>query len=479
MLFDKIYPVTCHTDHVGPGSTFVAIKGFKDDGLKYIQTAIEKGATKIVLDESSQVTHKQTGIEYLFVKDTRIALAELCAQALGNPTEKLKFIGITGTSGKTTTTYLIDYILREAGYKTALLGSVKNRILDQEEEITLTTQNSDYIQMFCAQCVKKGVPVVVMEVSSHGLALNRIHGIKFDVAGFTNLSPEHMDFHPTMEHYLQTKLQLFKYLKDDGIAVINTDNPWGLTAATVLHDNNNISKTPNFKIITFGQAVLNSNPNNKFFEFLKNSLHGLKIKFTKQNQIIETKKLLGEFNGYNIAMASLACKYFNIAPDKIAQAIQKFAGVPGRMQCHTLKNGAQAFVDYAHKPDAFEKVLKNLRPHTQNLIVVFGCGGNRDKTKRPVMGSSAAKYADLIIVTDDNPRDEDRQTIANEILAGISKEKMANTLCILDRKDAIEKAVTFAKSNSIIAILGKGHENYYLIHDHKYHFDDFEEISKF
>ena len=149
------------------------------------------------------------------------------------------------------------------------------------------------------------------------------------------------------------------------------------------------------------------------------------------------------------------------------------------MQCHTLKNGAQAFVDFAHKPDAFEKVLKNLRPHTHNLIVVFGCGGNKDKTKRPVMGSSAAKYADLIIVTDDNPRDEDRQTIANEIMAGIPQTKAAQTLCILDRKNAIEKAVNLAKTGSIIAILGKGHENYYLIQGQKYHFDDFEEISKF
>ncbi|MFH1254736.1 MAG: UDP-N-acetylmuramoyl-L-alanyl-D-glutamate--2,6-diaminopimelate ligase [bacterium] len=488
MLFDKIYPVTCHTDHVGPNSTFVVIKGFKEDGLRYIQTAIEKGATKIVLDQShkekilDQVQEDKNQapgnkkIEYIFVKDTRIALAELCAQALGSPATKLKFIGITGTSGKTTTTYLIDYILRESGYKTALLGSVKNRILDQEEEITLTTQNSDYIQMFLAECVKKGVQVVIMEVSSHGLALNRIHGIKFDVAGFTNLSPEHMDFHPTMDHYFQTKTKIFDYLKKDGLAVINTDNEWGFKAANILRDNNG---NQNLKTITFGQTTPNSNLEFEKFELRQNSLHDLKIKFTKCNQIIQTKKLLGEFNGYNIAMAFLACKHFNIASDKIAQAIQKFVGVPGRMQCHTLKNGAQAFVDFAHKPDAFEKVLKNLRPHTNNLIVVFGCGGNRDKTKRPVMGSSAAKYADLIIITDDNPRDEDRQIIANEIIAGIPKAKKAQTICILDRKEAIEKATSLATPNSIIAILGKGHENYYLIQGKKYHFDDFEEISRF
>lgn len=476
MLFDKIYPVTCHTDHVGPGSTFVAIKGFKDDGLKYIQTAIEKGATKIVLDQSDQITQRHPGVEYIFVQDTRVALAELCAQSLGNPTKKLNFIGITGTSGKTTTTYLIDYILRESGYKTALLGSVKNRILDQEEEITLTTQNSDYIQMFCAECVKKGVQIVIMEVSSHGLALNRIHGIGFDVAGFTNLSPEHMDFHPNMNHYFQTKLKIFDYMKKDGLAVINTDNEWGSKAANALHNEN---YTQNFKTITFGQTIHDSNTNFEKFEILENSLHGLKIKFAKDNQIIKTQKLLGEFNGYNIAMAFIACKYFDIKPDSIAQAIARFVGVPGRMQCHTLKNGAQAFVDFAHKPDAFEKVLKNLRPHTNNLIVVFGCGGNKDKTKRPVMGSSAAKYADLIIITDDNPRDEDRQTIADEIITGIPQPKISKTFCILDRKEAIEKAASLATANSIIAILGKGHEDYYLIKGKKYHFDDFEEIRRF
>jgi UDP-N-acetylmuramoyl-L-alanyl-D-glutamate--2,6-diaminopimelate ligase len=504
MLFDKIYPVTCHTDHVGQGSTFVAIKGFKDDGLQYIQAAIEKGATKIVLDQAhneqllgkildpayalpwlrrgrqGQDDKKEFAyykkVEYIFVEDTRIALAELCSRSLGNPAENLKIIGITGTSGKTTTTYITDYILRESGYKTALLGSVKNRILDEEEEITLTTQNSDYIQMFLAQCVKKGVQVVIMEVSSHGLALNRIHGIKFDVAGFTNLSPEHMDFHPTMDHYFETKTKIFNYVKGDGLAVINADSEWGIKAANVLHNNNG---SKNFKIITFGQTTPNSNPEFEKFELLQNSLHSLKIKLSKSNQTIESKKLLGEFNGYNIVMAYLACKHFNIVPDNIAKAINKFVGVPGRMQCHTLKNGAQAFVDFAHKPDAFEKVLKNLRPNTDNLIVVFGCGGNKDKTKRPVMGLSAAKYADLIIVTDDNPRDEDRQAIADEIIAGIPDAKKAQMFCMLDRKEAIKKAANLATSGSIIAILGKGHENYYLIQGQKFHFDDFEEICKF
>jgi UDP-N-acetylmuramoyl-L-alanyl-D-glutamate--2,6-diaminopimelate ligase len=467
MLFTNTYPVTCHSDHVGIGSTFVAIKGFKDDGVQYISTAIEKGTTKIVLQEGTALSEKYAGIDITFVPDTRKALAELSAQALGNPSEKLRFVGITGTCGKTTTTYLIESILKNYGYKTALLGSVKNKILDQEEDLALTTQNSDYIQMFLAECMKKEVQVVVMEVSSHGLALDRVHGIKFDVAGFTNLSREHMDFHPTMDHYFQTKMRLFENLKPGGLAVINADNEWSLKAVDLLSQQES-------HLVSFGQARGDAR-----FELIQNSLDGLKIRFHDGDILLESDKLLGEFNGYNISMACLACKHFGIPLNVIAQAIKKYAGVPGRMQCHFLKNGAKAFVDFAHKPEAMENVLKTLRTQSDSLIVVFGCGGNRDKTKRPVMGALAGQYADQIIVTDDNPRNEDRQTIANEIIAGIPQEKQGNTTCLLDRKVAITKAVEFSKPGSIIAILGKGHENYYLINGKKTHLDDFEEISKF
>lgn len=467
MLLPQTYPVTCHTDHVGKGSTFVVIKGFKEDGLQYLDKAIKNGATKIVLQDGTITDRKYDGIEFIFVPDTRKALAELCAQALGNPAEKLNFVGITGTCGKTTTTYLIEHILKNYGYKTALLGSVKNRILNNEEDIELTTQSSDYIQMFLAECVKQGVQVVVMEVSSHGLALNRIHEIKFDVAGFTNLSPEHMDFHPNMDHYFQTKMRLFENMKPTGLAIINADNEWGQKAETLL-------SSKDFSYISFGQKTGTSK-----FELIQNDINGLKLKFHNQDILIETTKLFGEFNGYNISMACIACTYFKIPLTFISNLLKNYSGVPGRLQCHSLKNGAKAFVDYAHKPDAMEKVLKNLRNHTQNLIVVFGCGGNRDKTKRPVMGALAAKYADRIIITDDNPRDEDRQTIANEIMAGIAKEKLASSTCILERKNAIARAAELSSRNSIIAILGKGHETYYLINGKKTHFDDFEEISKF
>lgn len=464
MLFSNIYSVTCHTDHIGTGSTFVAIKGFSQDGTKYIDTAIQNGATTIVVEKGT-IINQTPKINYIFVDDCRTALAEMAANALGNPAQKLKLVGITGTCGKTTTTFLIEHILKQAGYKTALLGSVKNKILNKHEDIQLTTQTSDYIQMFLAECVSQNVEYVVMEISSHGLALDRTHGIKFDAVGFTNLSPEHMDFHPTLDHYFQTKFKLFEQIQMHGTAVINTDDEWGKKAYQAL----NINK------VGFGQE---SNFDAKI-SIIQNDLNNLHFSLSGFEKDLMTKNLLGDFNAYNISMAALICKSLKINQDKIIESVTNFKGVPGRLQCYKLKNGAVAFVDYAHKPDAMEKVLKTLRPQTQDLIVVFGCGGNRDKTKRPVMGSSAANYADQIIVTDDNPRDEDRQAIANEIMAGIPATKRDKLICILDRNKAIEYAAQISKQNSIIAILGKGHEDYYLIKGKKYHLDDFEEISKY
>lgn len=478
MLIPSIFPVTCNTKHVGPGSTFVAIKGFKEDGAKYIPLAIEHGATTIIVDKTQGPIKVPPHINVISVDDTRQALATYTAQALGNPAQKLKFIGITGTAGKTTTTYLIDHILTQTGFKTALLGSIKNKIGEIEEESSLTTPESDYIHMFLAECVKHNVDYVIMETSSHSIALSRIYGIAFDAVGFTNLSPEHMDFHPTMEHYFQTKAKLFEQLKQNGIAVINTDNEWGQRALERL----------NRKIYLFGaQKKIAQNQNYTQFSIIQNDKNGIILSAghspgSSPGQALRPlpcQSLFGAYNAYNITMASLICSGLGVAEETIAKALATFPGVPGRLQLHTLKNGAQAFVDYAHKPGAFEEVLKTLRPLSSHLTVVFGCGGDRDKTKRPVMGKLAADYADLIIVTDDNPRNEDPQTIANEILAGIPQEKMNKVHIELDRRKAIELAAARSNNHSIIAILGKGHENYHLVKGQKFHLDDMEEIKQF
>jgi UDP-N-acetylmuramoyl-L-alanyl-D-glutamate--2,6-diaminopimelate ligase len=448
----KIYPVTCHTDHVGPGSTFVAIPGFAENGIQYIEHAKKLGATTII-------SH---------VESPRKVLAELSSAALGNPAKELKLIGITGTKGKTTTTYLIDYILQFAGHKTALLGTIKNKILDMEEESARTTPSSDYLQMFFAESVKYNVEYVVMEVSSHSLSLDRTYGLNFDAVGFTNLAPEHLDFYQTMENYYLAKKQIFAQVKENGAVVINLDNDWGQSALT---DANEINKA---KTLPY---ALNQN-----LKIIKNEISGLEFEITLPNNnkiYLTTKKMFGLFNIYNIAMASLICHQLGISTDSIQKAIAEFSGVPGRLQVHHLKNKALAFVDYAHNPSSFEQVLKTLRPLTNDLIVVFGCGGDRDKTKRPVMGKLAVDFCDKVFVTDDNPRTENSQTIATEILSGIPQKHLSKIVTELDRRKAIKMAAESSTAKSIIAILGKGHENYHIVGNQKFHLDDLEEISKF
>lgn len=474
----KIYPVTCHTDHVGPESIFVAIRGYKEDGTKYIKQAIELGAKKIILERNSNLkktdfVSQDFPIEFIYMPDTRIALAELSAQELNYPAKKLKIIGITGTKGKTTTSFIIDHILRQAGYKTALMGTIKNKILDQELDSSLTSQPSDFLNIFFDQAVKAGVEYVIMEVSSHALSLNRIYGIEFETVGFTNLDSEHMDFYKDLQDYFQAKYLLFKQVKNSRTIIINSDNIWGQKAVELLNNNNNNLSN---NIIPFGQNNYN-HKNFLIFKILENNLSGLKIKIN--NNIIHAQNLFGEFNAYNIIMAKLITQNLGLDNNIIDLAIKNFTGTPGRLQIHRLKNGSCAFVDYAHNPSSMQAVLETLRPLTKDLIVVFGCGGDRDKTKRPVMGNLAVNFADKVIITDDNPRTEDRKIIAQEILSGIKQDKLNKVKCELNREKAIEQAVKLSTKNSVIALLGKGHENYYLINNQKFHFDDLEQISKY
>lgn len=452
-MIPKKYPITCHTKHIKKESVFVAIKGFKQDGTKYIEKAISLGAKKIVIDKNQKniLTHLEKykdKIEFIFTNNTRKYLAKQSSLILKKPSSKLKIIGITGTKGKTTTTYLIEHILKNSGFKTALLGTIKNKILNKEEESINTTPESDYIHMFFNECVKNNIDYVVMEVSSHSLSLHRTFGIKFDAIGFTNLAAEHLDFYKDMENYFNAKSILFNQVKLNGTIVLNTDDNWGKKAF-----NNLNPKFEKLNLISLNKKTLKNNFNNQ--------------------------NLYGEFNKYNLTMAYLICQKLGIDKEKIDNAIKNFTGVPGRMQLHVLKNECKAFVDYAHNPSSMEAILKTLKPLTKNLIIVFGCGGDRDKTKRPVMGKIATRYANQIIISDDNPRTEDPKKIIDEILMGIEKQYLNKTFCFLDRKKAIEKAAKISDNNSIIAILGKGHENYYLVNDKKFHFDDFEEISKF
>jgi UDP-N-acetylmuramoyl-L-alanyl-D-glutamate--2,6-diaminopimelate ligase len=487
MLVPTIYPVTCHTDHVGPGSTFVAIKGFRNDGTTYIQQALEKGATTIIIEQTAVTEEieklcRNIKAKLCIVADARKALAEYSSAALDHPWRKLTIIGITGTKGKTTTTYIVEHILRHAGHTTAVLGTIANKIGDQIEASSNTTPESDYLHMFFAECLKRGVTHIVMEVSSHALSLHRVHGIEFDSVSFTNLAPEHMDFYTGMDDYFAAKAHIFTQIKHHGTCVINTDDIWGKRAHILATE---AAIKTQARIISMGKLVpeqrLNNLPDNHIpFMINKSSFAGLALSLCLPQPFeLVCPTLFGIFNCYNLSMAALLCLNAGISSSLIIEALATFPGVPGRLQRHLLANGAYAFVDYAHNPSSFHEALNTLRPYTTDLIVIFGCGGNRDRTKRPVMGQIAATMGDKVIVTDDNPRFEDRHAIINEIVAGIPQDLQHKILIEPNRKSAIAQAAALSRKGSIIALLGKGHETYYSVCGKTLHFDDFEEIKNF
>jgi UDP-N-acetylmuramoyl-L-alanyl-D-glutamate--2,6-diaminopimelate ligase len=321
-----------------------------------------------------------------------------------------------------------------------------------------------------------------MEVSSHALSLHRIHGIEFDGIGFTNLASEHMDFYGTMDNYFMAKSHIFTQLKHHGTCVINTDDIWGKRAH--LRATEEAIKT-HAHIISMGklaptQSYQELSEHHAPFMINKSSFDGLALALClPQTFEFACPSLFGTFNCYNLSMAALLCLHAGVVSQLITDALVTFPGVPGRLQRHVLANGAYAFVDYAHNPSSFHEALSALRPYTTDLIVVFGCGGDRDRTKRPVMGQIAATLADKVIITDDNPRFEDRRVIIDEIVVGIPQQFTHKISVEPDRRSAIALAAAQSRQGSIIALLGKGHETYYSVCGNTLHFDDFEEIKNF
>lgn len=427
-MISKIYPVACHTDNVGKGTTFVAIKGMKQNGIEFIIPALEKGAGSIVVDQSEvipadvQSAIKQHGATVIRVENTRAALAQLSAQALGNPAKKLKIIAITGTKGKSTTTFLVEHILRSAGKKTAMLSTVLNRIKGVDVPTKLTTQQPDYLHVFFNECVKQGVEWVVMEVAAQAFSLHRVDGIQFDIGIFTNFSQEHGEFYATMQDYFAAKGKILQHLKPGAPLLVNADDEHAMSLGEFYDDT-----------YCFG-CTLYTCP-----------------------------ALIGNFNKYNIAAAATCADHVGIARAAIQQALDTFVGVPGRLEKYQLPNGALGIIDYAHNPSSFEAVLGELRKLTHHLIVVFGCGGERDATKRPLMGHIASQFADLVIITADNPRSEHLATINENICAGIASQDTNKVLLIDDRARAIQKAYECSHAGSIIVLLGKGPDEYQII----------------
>lgn len=457
ITFPKIFPIACHTDNVGTGSTFVAIKGMKEDGSRYILKALELGAQTIVVETSMQLSQdildaiKQASAKLVYVENTRKALAELSAQAHNYPAQKLKIIGITGTKGKSSTTFLVEHMLKTAGYRTALLSTVKNRILDTDFTTHLTTQQPDYLHIFLAACVEQKIDWVVMEVAAQATSLYRTHGIMFDLILFTNFSREHGEFYATMDEYFAAKAHLcLQQFKPSGTLILNAQD----TAVAALK-----KQVPAARFFDITQAHIT-----------RQDLSGVAYTYAHINFMCAT--LFGDYNVANLLAATTCAEILEIPYATVQKAWETFPGVPGRLNRYALPNGAIAYIDYAHNPASYQAVLSMLRDYTDDLIVVFGAGGDRDATRRPLMGAIAATYANKIVLTSDNPRSEDPATIAQAVYAGIPQELTSKVTIELDREQAIKKAYTLSGAGSVIVLLGKGPDEYQIYKGVKTYFSE-------
>lgn len=459
------FPVTSHTDFVGDGSLFVAIQGYTDNGINYIKQAIEKGARTIVihhdvvLDDELSAYIKNQGLVINRTDNPRKALAQLSSQAAGFPASKLKIIGITGTKGKTTTAFLLEHMLHSAGYKTGLLSTVYNKIDGVIFPSSLTTPQPDYLHQFLKVCVENNIEYVVMEVAAQALTLHRVQGMRFCGVIFTNFSHEHLEFYADLDDYLRAKCLIFDMIADTASILINTDNKY--CAPLISHS---------AKIQSFG---FNGTQDymGKLYEDVTAKI-SLDISTQLYHYRLECASLFGSYNAYNILAASSMALALGMPSSIIYTALQTFTGVPGRLQEHALPNGARCFIDYAHNPESFQAVLSTLRQLTNHLIVVFGAGGSRDKAKRPLMGVIAATIADIVIITSDNPRLENAEMIARDITQDISLALHEKCIQELDRKKAIEYAYQLSDEGSIIALLGKGPDEYQIIGNTKYYFSE-------
>lgn len=471
----EIHSIEQDSRKCNDSSLFVAIQGTKSDGHKYIQDVIKQGTKVIVYDDKSNNEDRIENVTFIKVDNSRLALAELAHAWYDFPTREMKVIGITGTNGKTTITFLIKSILDYLREKCAVIGTTGIYIGNQKLPATHTTPDTLQLCSYLSQMKTEGVKYVVMEVSSHALSQNRVSGIAFDIAAFTNLTHDHLDYHPTMEDYASAKKQLFQMLSTEGIAIVNGDDEY---SEFMINDTNASGKI----------KVGRKGDNDILISDEKLNLDESKFKLKiNSNEYLEINSgLLGRFNIDNAAMAVVICLQLGFDKNRIVYALKIGTGAPGRMQKIILNNKAIALVDYAHTPDALEKALKSCREamnsaglQNNKLICVFGCGGDRDKTKRPVMGKISSHFADFIIITDDNPRTEDSSKIIQEIYNGIDNGDKKKVIQISNRAEAIAYAYSNSRENDIILVAGKGHETYQIIGEIKHHFDDNEELMKF
>jgi UDP-N-acetylmuramoyl-L-alanyl-D-glutamate--2,6-diaminopimelate ligase len=441
---------------------FVAIRGSVSNGHDFIETAINLGAIAVVCDTLPDVI--VTGITYIKVKDTNAALAFMAANYYDNPSSKLQLVGITGTNGKTTIASLLYQLFKKAGYKVGLLSTVKIMVDDVEHKATHTTPDSLTINHYLNEMVENGVDYCFMEVSSHGIHQKRTEGLQFAGGVFTNLSHDHLDYHATFSEYRDVKKSFFDQLPKTAFALTNVDDKNGLVMLQ-----NSLARKLTYALKTY--AIYKA-------QILENQLSGLLLKINENEVWV---RLIGTFNAYNLLAIYGTAVELGLESLEVLRLLSELESVSGRFQFIVSNEKITAIVDYAHTPDALENVLNtinDIRTKNEQLITIVGCGGDRDKAKRPIMANIATTLSDKVIITSDNPRTEDPKVIIAEMEAGVEPQNYKKSLSIEDREQAIKTACQLANANDIILIAGKGHETYQEINGVRHDFDDMKMVKK-
>ncbi len=450
----EVFGLSYDSRQVKDGHVFFAIRGYNTDGHLFIREAEERGAVALVVERPVE-----TKLPYVRVEDAKIAMAEMADRFYGRPSQHLRIIGVTGTNGKTTTTYMIHHLFKTSGQVGGLIGTIQYDLVKRVEMASRTTPMSVDLQRMMREVLENKGHYVVMEVSSHGLEESRVQNVDFDVGIFTNLTREHLDFHITMEHYWRAKLKLFKMLEGpEDLVISNSDDPRGQL----------IPRFTTASIITYGiehpadvQGILQ-----------ESTLDGTTVEVLGNYNGILKVPLPGYHNVYNALAVLAMASGLGFSWNCVKESIESFKGVPGRMERIAPGSPVEVIVDYAHTPTAIKSLLETLRSLTEgNIIVVFGAGGDRDRGKRPEMGHVVEDYADFAYITTDNPRNEDPEKIILEIRQGMLKK---NHEVVIDREEAIFEAIKNAKEGDIVVLIGKGHENYQIIGDQVQPFSDKE-----
>lgn len=458
-----VLDITFDSREVKEGTLFIATKGTAIDGHKFIDSAIEKGAVGIICEKIP--SHTQEGITYVKVQDSSLALAVIADNYFDSPSSKIKVIAVTGTNGKTTVATLLYRLFQSLGYPCGLLSTVENKINEVTIQATHTTPDAIQINRLLRDMLFAGCHYCFMEASSHAIQQNRIAGLNFTGAVFTNISRDHLDYHKTFENYIAAKKKLFDNLSSSAFALINVDDKNGLVMLQ-----NTKAKKQSYSLQTVADFTA---------KILENSFSGLLLNIDNAEVF---SHLVGDFNAYNLLAIYGTARLLGEEKVKVLTAISQLQPAEGRFD-YVISNKYKivGIVDYAHTPDALEKVLstiRSIRNNNERLITIVGCGGDRDTGKRPMMGNVAVELSDKVILTSDNPRSEDPNEILNQMKKGIPISNIPKVLTITDRNEAIKTAVTFAQSGDIILLAGKGHEKYQEIKGVKYPFDDKQVLSE-